>query len=115
LAAQALGIVNGIGDGSFDPDGSIIRSAAARMLALTIAALDFDIYEAPQTAYDDQYQIFSWGRGPINFVSYIGVMGNTSSEEGINTFSPNNVYTIEQSIVTFERMMVWLNLQRAPI
>jgi len=103
-----LGIVNGVGNGNFAPERSITRAEAARMLALTCSALGLYDGTAPQTQYTDQAAIRSWARPYVNFVAMAGIMTHTSSVESVITFSPTAVYTVEQSIVTFERMRVYV-------
>jgi hypothetical protein len=105
LRATALGIVGGTGNG-FEPKGLIDRQSAARMLALTCQALQVPIDGKPDTAFADQSGINSWARPYVNFVAGLGVMGVTNAAN--NTFSPRAPYTVESSIVTFERLYTWM-------
>ena len=105
LAAAALGIVEGVGGNLFAPEREITRAESATMLTRTLKTM-IPVYEGvPQTAYSDQSLIRSWAREEINFMQWTGVMTGTTG----NRFDPLGDYTIETSIVTFERMWVWLD------
>lgn len=106
LAANALGIVSGKGQGKFDPNGSITRQEAATMLARTAQLLGVDA-GAESSNFADINQIASWAKESVAFVSstkdktnQAAIMGGTDK----NKFSPNQTYTREQAIITMKRL-----------
>lgn len=90
-----LGIVNGIGNGQFNPLGEISREQAARMLMVTAEVLGYD------TSYNvtvgDDTAI--WAIDAVGFVMENGIMNGTG-----NGFDPKGYYTKEQAVATFVRM-----------
>ena len=79
-------------------DASVMLANAAKVLGINVDGF-------AQTAYDDQGDIRSWARLQINFLSHYGIMGNTSSVAGVNTFSPGNAYQMQQGVLTFYRLL----------
>ena len=68
IAANKLGIVNGKGNGKFDPNGSITRQEAATMLTKTAEALGYEV-KAKSTTYADSSSIATWAKAGVDFVS----------------------------------------------
>lgn len=98
IAANKLGIVNGKGNGKFDPNGYITRQEAAVMLANT--AKIFGVYiisNAPSFA--DENIIASWAKSSVDYVSSIDVMKGTNKG-----FEPNTNYTRQQAYMTILRL-----------
>ncbi|MCD8215218.1 MAG: S-layer homology domain-containing protein [Clostridiales bacterium] len=107
-----LGIVGGMGDGTFAPDSSITREQAARMLYNTLE-IGTDIISDAEA--DDEYgvngifiphifndgsKIDSWARYEIYTMYNLGIMtGDTE-----NNFDPLGTYTREQAYCTFLRL-----------
>lgn len=100
LAANALGIVGGVGGGKFDPAGEITREQAAAMLMRAQKAVDTETAGAATSAFADSGSVASWAADGVNYVSAAGIMGGV----GNNRFDPQGTYTREQAIVTFMRM-----------
>lgn len=101
LKAAALGIVTGYEDGSFRPQTTITRQEAAAMLGRLYALLRKS--ENEQNAdkpYADDAAIASWARESVYVMREIGVMEGGEK----NCFQPLSHYTIEQAIVTMERL-----------
>ena len=97
-----LGVISGVGGGRFNPDAPITREQAAVLLArlsevagrpLTAATADFA----------DNANISSWA------IDYVGKVQAAEIMDGIgnNIFSPQGVFSREQSIVTIFRMTPW--------
>jgi hypothetical protein len=104
LAANLLGIVNGVGNGLFQPERSISRQEAAAMLMRTARVMGVTSGSAREFSDTDSLQ--NWAKEGIDFVSGLvsrdgrAVMGGT----GADAFSPLNDYTTEQSILTIYRL-----------
>jgi hypothetical protein len=98
-AAALMGLVKGRSNGTYDPNGTITRQEAAVILTR--------IYErcggqlgGEALSYPDQNEIGAWALPSIQTVTALGVM-NGKSDGG---FQPAAAYTVEQSIVTFDRL-----------
>lgn len=100
LAANALGIVNGYGDGSFGPENSITRQEAAAILARTAQVLGLPQDGADISGFTDLSQIGEWARDSVAVCKALGVMYGTSD----TTFDPRSPYTREQCVVTINRL-----------
>lgn len=107
LAANALGIVGGKGNGLFDPNGSITRQEAAVMLQRTAKVLNFKLEAVEKIEFSDSSAFESWAVEAIAFVSTATdaqsntkVMGGT----GNNLFSPADTYTRQQAFITVKRL-----------
>nr|MBQ5811512.1 S-layer homology domain-containing protein [Clostridia bacterium] len=105
LKAYALGILNGRGNGIFDPNGAITRQEAAVMLYNTAKLLG--IKGGELNTFADNDEIATWARDAVSYVSSIkskmngnAVMGGV----GDNKFGPNGSYTKEQAILTIVRL-----------
>ncbi|MBD2846674.1 S-layer homology domain-containing protein [Paenibacillus sp. IB182496] len=101
----ALGIVNGTGDGRFQPDGRLTREQAAKILDLLLEALDEPASSAALD-YADRGQIADWAAAHVASVSAKAIMGGVSA----NRFDPKGTYTREQSIATMVRIWDRLGL-----
>ncbi|WP_054026619.1 S-layer homology domain-containing protein [Bacillus sp. FJAT-28004] len=99
IAANLMGIVNGKGNGKFDPSGSITRQEAAVMLANTAEVLGYEV-AADVSVFADNSSIASWAMLSVDFVSMYDVMKGT----GNNMFSPKGTYTRQQAYMTIMRL-----------
>lgn len=112
LAANALGIVNGVGKGRFNPNGMISRQEAAVMLMRTAAVLGVTETGKSSEAFADSDEFADWAKDAIAFVS--SLKDKTSNREimggiGNGYFSPHGSYTREQSYITILRLFNALN------
>lgn len=105
LVAYAIGILNGRGNGIFDPDSSITRQEAAVMLRNAANIMGVEPENAP--AFSDSGEFASWAADAIGFISAVkdktsgaAVMGGV----GNNCFGPKGTYTKEQAILTAVRL-----------
>lgn len=112
LAANALGIANGIGNNRFNPNGTITRQEAAAMLQRTAKVLGFVTPNATEVKFSDSSKFPGWAVEPIKFISSMvdkttnkRVMGGT----GNNHFSNTDTYTREQSYLTILRLFNAIN------
>ena len=99
LNLAKLGVINGVGNNKFDPQGSITREQAAKMLmaASKVAGLTSDRNEGN---YADENTISQWAKEGVYFCNANGIMSGT----GNNHFSPKKSYSREMSIVTIMRL-----------
>lgn len=100
IAANALGIIGGRGNGIFDPYTTITRQEAAVLLTRSATVLGVDTSNISRTDFADSESVATWAKDAICFVSQINVMSGT----GNNNFSPLGTYTREQSFVTIYRL-----------
>ena len=110
LAAYALGIVTGIQapsseqPGTFVPERSISRQEAATMLMRVCKVIGIDISDPPASDFTDINSAGIWARDGINFVYAHGIMQGTSTSSP--RFNPRGTYTRQESIATFNRIVV---------
>ncbi len=108
LIAYELGIIDGVGEGKFDPYANLTREQAAKILVdladiLVIATNEM----SPESRYADIDEVSSWAKDSVLKISAIiteddeSVMGGTS----MNTFSPKTTYTVEQAVTTLVRLV----------
>lgn len=105
--AAAAGIISGVGDGRFDPDGILTRQQMATFLygalqwAKNNSDIEYTIYESKLSSYTDADQLADWAREPMAFMNALGLISGTSE----TTLSPNDICTIEQAIVVASRSL----------
>lgn len=110
LAAAAIGVVYGPGDGTFLPGNLISRQDAAVLLMQAAAALDLPITAEGGLLYSDMEQISFYARPAVDWVSQ--VRDSVSSRSvmagvGDGRFDPMGTYTREQAVLTLLRMFRW--------
>lgn len=94
-----LGIVNGVGDNKFNPNGAILRQDAAAMLMRLANVLDVSSGNAVQS-FADSADISSYAVEAVTFVTSLKVMNG----DGTN-FNPRNNITREQAVITMINAM----------
>ena len=99
-----LGVVTGVGGGSFAPNNGITREQAAVMLA-RLADVIGQPLEQNAPVFTDNAQISSWATEAVGQTQAAGIMGGV----GDSRFDPQGDYTREQSIVTILRLFDVLN------
>lgn len=99
LAANKLGIVNGKGNGIFDPYANITRQEAAAMLMRAAKVLEMKDGGDGNTSFTDSGQIESWAVEAVEYICKAGIMNG----EG-ETFNPSGSYSREQSFMTIYRL-----------
>jgi hypothetical protein len=106
-----LGIVNGLGDGRFNPNAEITREQAVVMLynTLKVATNVLNSYKADGDVengiylphvFADGLKVHNWSRNDIYAMYHLGVMLGDSQ----NNFDPQGSYTREQADCTFLRL-----------
>ena len=98
--AYYLGIVNGIGETDFNPDGEITRQEAAAMLMRVYKNYAKTEQTAAGFKFADDSDIADWAKVDVYSINSLGIMQGV----GENTFAPLEGYTVEQSIATFWRL-----------
>jgi len=105
LSANALGIVNGRGDGIFDPQGDITREEAATMLMRLGVLENININVMP-LAFNDAAEFSSWSTDAISYVS--GCMDSRGNRvmNGYTdgSFHHKDTYSREQAYMTIFRI-----------
>lgn len=101
---SALGIVEGVGNGCFDPDGLITREQIcvifSRMLDVYPEFKDAFKEPAQANAYDDDRLISDWARESVYSMTMYGMVNGVES----NCFDPQGQCTAEQAIVMISRL-----------
>jgi hypothetical protein len=107
LAANALGIVDGRGGGIFDPNASITRQEAAKMLTVAAKVLGMKTASGSAVSFTDSSTFPSWATDYISFISSVNdkvsgyaVMGGIDG----NRFAPTGNYTRQQAYLTMLRL-----------
>lgn len=107
FAANALGIVGGVGNGQFSPGGQITRQDAAAMLMRTAKLLGLDTNGGSSVSFSDSKGIASYAKDAVAFVvgtkdknNGKSVMGGVSDK----AFDPLGSYTKEQAFITMIRL-----------
>ena len=95
-----LGIVSGVGNENFNPNGLLTREAAAVILIRLASVLGIDV-DASSPDFVDKGDISAWAYDQVGRAQAAGLMSGV----GNNMFSPKATYTREQSIATIMRMM----------
>jgi len=106
IAANLLGILNGRGNGIFDPNSGITRQEAAVMLANAAKVMGIKAGTAP--TFKDMDKAASWAQDAIKTVTAIKAStgNNVMNGTGNDQFSPLATYTREQSILTVYRLFM---------
>ncbi|WP_249300264.1 S-layer homology domain-containing protein [Feifania hominis] len=100
----ALGVVDGRGNGVFDPSGAITRQEAAKMLRQAASFLGAKSPTGTSRTYHDTGRFASWARVPIDYVTRAGIMNGISED----SFGPTETYSRQQAVVTVNRLFDYL-------
>jgi len=97
--AAYVGLVNGVGNNMFNPNGTLTREQAAVLTSRLADALNHPLPRVPST-FADNANISYWALESVGHVQAAQIMGGV----GNNIFDPRGSYTREQSIVTIMRL-----------
>lgn len=100
LAAAALGITAGVGNGNFGVDGQFNREQAAVMLASVCGILGEYTENAPEYGFADIDAASSWARDAVNYVGGADIMAGVGGDR----FDPKGTFSREQSIIVLNKM-----------
>jgi len=96
-----LGVVSGVGNNMFNPNGTLTREQAAVILSNLSEALNGPTLAVPRAMpFNDGDSISNWAVDSVLRVFGIGLMSGLDD----NRFAPQEPYTREQSIVTIMRL-----------
>lgn len=95
----ALEVVNGTGDGIFEPNTSLTREQAATILSRLAAAIGQQL-PAGNASFADNAKIADWAIDAVGQMQAADIMNGIEN----NQFDPAGDYTREQSIVTIMRL-----------
>jgi len=98
--AAAIGVVNGIGNNMFNPNGTLSRQQAATMLARLAEVMNSPLPKHT-SSFADSRSVASWAAEAVGQMQASGIMGGV----GNNMFSPTGTYTRQESIVTILRLL----------
>lgn len=109
--ANLLGIVNGRGDGRFDPNGNITREDMATMYTRLLDALDIN---PPVTMeyvfFQDEKQIHGYAKNSVQTMYKLGIMKG----QGEGIIAPLKNSTREESISLSNRVYIKFKSNLAP-
>ena len=94
-----LGIVDGVGDGRFEPDAPLTREQAAAILVRAAEQLGLPCGGGDLSGYADADQISEYARRYVAALQSLGVMGG-----GDGLFDPRGDLTREQAVLTACRL-----------
>lgn len=97
--AATIGILSGVGNGQFNPDGNLRREQAAKIVDLLGQTLGLE-HKEMDIFYVDEDKISSWAKPYVYSVGANKLM----TGEANNRFNPKGNYTRRQSIVTLMRV-----------
>lgn len=93
-----LSVVNGVGDNLFQPDSTITRQEAAKLLSAIVELFPTTTTGTAPT-FSDQETIASWAVESVEQMASLGIM-----EGSDGAFDPQGTYTLEQAIITMNRL-----------
>ncbi len=99
-AAYNIGIVNGVSETEFNPNGDITRQEAAAMLMRVYRNYGECEETLSDYSFADQDLIADWAKEDVYGINRLGVMQGI----GNDNFAPLENYTVEQAIATFLRL-----------
>ncbi|MBQ3405288.1 MAG: S-layer homology domain-containing protein [Oscillospiraceae bacterium] len=102
LAANALGIINGVGSGKFDPDGTLTRAQIAAIINRVAKVMDLET-----TGFTHEFTDVSghWVDSELGWPVHAGIINGV----GNNRFDPNGNLTTEQAIAITNRALAALS------
>ena len=98
--AATLGIVQGVGNGAFNPNGELTREQAATMLERTYQVSRRILQGGGASSFADSSSVSPWAADAVAKMENSGIMTGV----GNNRFDPQGPYSREQSIMTMYRL-----------
>ena len=100
INAYRFGIIDGVGGNRFDPNGSLTREQAAKILMGADKLIGERAANTPAIAFPDAGSISSWAKDCVDYVVTRGIMNGSGAN-----FEPQEMFTREQAIATIYRML----------
>lgn len=115
-SAYLFGLINGRGNGCYEPQGEITRQEAASLLARLYVICGGTTADITSANFSDEDEIASWALNCVETMCEMEVMEGT----GNNRFNPADVYTREQAYISLLRLyenapVSWINGNLTPI
>lgn len=107
IQANALGIVNGKGDGKFIPGDPVTRQEAALMLSQVYARLGGEIPKVEAAAFADHDEVAGWAMDAVAFMSDNRIV----TGKGDNKFDPLGNASIQEALIIALRMIENLDVE----
>ena len=97
MIAYELGLVQGVGDGLFNPDGGLTREQMATILWRTLKILVPDVENGLTgiLAYSDEHLISTWALESVHCMGELGFVKGI----GGGYFNPDGSATCEQAVI----------------
>ncbi len=89
---NSLGVIGGMGDGTFRPDDLVTREQIAKILHILSNGTDGSILFKPTSAPFNDVSVYSWSAPYINWAKEMNIIQGT----GNNNFSPTDNVTYAQ-------------------
>lgn len=108
IAANALGLVRGRGDGVFDPAATITRQELCVMLGNVLRAgadTGDEAAGSPLAAFLDAAEVAAWASRDMAAMVGSGIVSGIIQEDGTVTLSPRATATREQSLMMAVRFL----------
>ena len=101
FALANIGILKGVGDRIYEPDGILTREEAAEILIRMAKYAEGENYTPlkEDTKYADDSEISDWARNSVYEITALDIMRGTGEN-----FEPKKCYTSEQSAVSLLRL-----------
>lgn len=106
--AEQSGVVNGIGNGRFDPDGNVTREQLVTILhrlAGEPLGMELMLYSVYDSQYSDSNRIGTWAKSALYWAIYEGVYCGENSEEIGTALAPKAAATRAQIAVMMTRYL----------
>lgn len=98
--AAGMGIVNGVGEGRFDPKATISREQIATMLHRAWGLTGTPVPAISLSSYTDAGEVSNWAVDAVGSMTASGIMKGTSD----TVLSPQAPCTVEQAILLVYRL-----------
>lgn len=105
--AHQWGLIQGVGNGKFDPDGTLTREQAATILARILDRSGLDAAEAAGMAFaelTDADTISGWARQGAAQMVNLGVIQGKPDGQGGLKFDPRGILTGQEALVMNQRL-----------
>lgn len=111
-ALRVMGVIDGGGDGRYDPDGSLTRAAFCKMAILVMGKGDEAEAQASRTIFND-VPARHWARGYVNLAALTTVGGGEDGKGGTRlmlglgngSFAPDRVISYGEAVTILLRML----------